>query len=317
MTLSKALQKDSRHLNNYLVEPQQPQDDEALQTTRHNTKKARTRAGARDSIRVGSLHNKNKKNQGGKEEGVDKVQTLLEEFALLENDDLEEPTETTASSGSSSSSNSQRRVQFTMAHFHEHAIIMGDNPSCMVGYPLTIDWDCLRTRTVAIPPLTANGDKKGGGDDDDNQASTKRSYSEMRLKAKEREVKLKQAGYTKQQLVQLCRPVNIDRARRSRTMETMALHSFTDAMSRVSKKLGRVLLESSEEQQKRASLKQWRKGSGPSVTTSKSSSNNNNNNTNRKSGALDCIVPRKIRKMNSLDATTATHATAATTGSST
>ena len=45
---------------------------------------------------------------------------------------------------------SKRRVAFSRIQIHEHNRIMGDNPSCSEGAPLTIGWEVVKESTYEL-----------------------------------------------------------------------------------------------------------------------------------------------------------------------
>jgi hypothetical protein len=135
-----------------------------------------------------------------------------------------------------------KRVTFGQTPIHEHPCVPGDNPSCSGGVPLTIDWKPIRVTVKELAEGQTYKDKKG--------------YHEMRLSPEKRNSMMRLAGYSRQELIVLCKPVNIARARRSKTLETMSLQSLQEMLEWASKGLRKCYMCKGE-REKRRTCKQW------------------------------------------------------------
>ena len=200
-----------------------------------------------------------------------------------------------------------KEVQFGKAHFYQHSIIMGDNPACSQGFPLTIDWEC--TDVVVVDAVPSNNDsmmtpkqpphhinpanqvsfvtpqetsqqsshsqsrvtcssshkKSNAAYDSEGTDVMDNSMSRFRLSAQERERILRSVGYQRQELIRLCKPVNIARAQRRKTVETLHLQAFQNVLQRTRKFVVSKLFLSPQKRQERQRLIQW------SSTTKKTS----------------------------------------------
>ena len=202
-----------------------------------------------------------------------------------------------------------KEVQFGKAHFYQHSIIMGDNPACSQGFPLTIDWEC--TDVVVVDAVPSNNDsmmtpkqqpphhdipanqvsfvtrqetsrqsshsqsrvarissnkKSNAAYDSEGTDVMDNSMSRLRLSAQERERILRSMGYQRQELIRLCKPVNIARAQRRKTVETLHLEAFQNVLQRTRKFVVSKLFLSPQKRQERQLLREWRR---PTSTTTK------------------------------------------------
>mmetsp|Transcript_26373 Transcript_26373/g.55127 ORF Transcript_26373/g.55127 Transcript_26373/m.55127 type:complete len:303 (-) Transcript_26373:105-1013(-) len=259
--------------------------------TANTSRSARARM-ARDSIRVVS-HPRSKVPQEDDHQSSSaaaaKVQSLLADFDDIVQEEKTSQGPEATSPHEPSTSSQKKSVSFSTAHYHVHATAMGDNPACLEGYPLTIDWKRLSTTLV---DLTLHPHDHPSAP----EQVPKRSYTDLRLSARERERVLRAAGYTKAQLVQLGRPVNIDRARRSRTMETMSLHPLQDALKRASKSLSKSLCTNKTELQRRAYYKEWRSGQGPVVEREFWTGEKSSSTTSLRSSTAAPTKTKKVQK---------------------
>ena len=202
------------------------------------------------------------------------------------------------------SKKTNKQVQFGKAHFYHHSIIAGDNPACAQGIPLTIDWKCIDVVVVNAVPSNKDSQMTPKPPHHSNQAnqvtpqetsqqsshsqsrvtgssSNKKnnaaydsvgpdvmdnSLSRLRLSSHERERILRSMGYQRQELIRLCKPVNIARAQRRKTVETLQLEPFQIVLQRTRKCVVSKLFMSSQKRQERQRLKQWRQ---PTSTTEK------------------------------------------------
>ena len=142
----------------------------------------------------------------------------------------------------------ERRVRFGQAIVNDHYGIMGDNPACSEGFPLAIDWQRAEQHIVDLSPtqgttshlasLLATREKQFSLDRCD--PSRPRTADELKLSSMERESRLRQMGYSRRELVRLCKPVNLVRAQRRRTAETLSLQSFQTVLQTIGQGLKRV-----------------------------------------------------------------------------
>ena len=183
---------------------------------------------------------------------------------VLENSTVEEEEE----KDSTATETRRRSVRFSFAEIHEHKIIAGDNPACSCGIPLTIDWERVHVTVVdAIAFQEAKHVSLQSVTNNHKQASSLSSSQHVPspppvryLSALVREKRLQEVGYSRQELVRLCKPVNIARAQRLRTEETLALAPAQEAVERLTKCFRNSLscLLSKQQRQERKRFQQWK-----------------------------------------------------------
>ena len=103
-----------------------------------------------------------------------------------------------------------RSVSFQTVHIYEHPMILGDNPGGAFGPPLTIDWEAQASYEFPLDEYEA---KKPPG----------RGKIEYALPASIRVEILRRYGYSRNEIVQLTKPVNQARARRRATAQSLRL----------------------------------------------------------------------------------------------
>ena len=117
-----------------------------------------------------------------------------------------------------------KMVRFDKALFHHHPPILGDNPACHEGIPLSIDWKAIETTTRDLRPET------------DTETNNPRSLTELYLTPHQRmHMSRHLLGYSLREIHQACKPVNIARKQRRRTLELLRfhkLHEFVEHLQR-------------------------------------------------------------------------------------
>mmetsp|Transcript_54424 Transcript_54424/g.80789 ORF Transcript_54424/g.80789 Transcript_54424/m.80789 type:complete len:163 (-) Transcript_54424:651-1139(-) len=87
-------------------------------------------------------------------------------------------------------------VSFSNIEIREFTLIIGDNPSCRTGLPLSLGWEHTKTRVVPV---------------DDYDRKPRRSAEELLLNRKQSWMKLKSAGVPDRDMFRMHRDVEIRR----------------------------------------------------------------------------------------------------------
>ncbi|KAL7560794.1 hypothetical protein ACA910_018392 [Epithemia clementina (nom. ined.)] len=156
---------------------------------------------------------------------------------------------TTTATTSTTTTTPQKCVSFDRAEIHYHPTLFGDNPACSTGYPLTIDWkEVGEPEVVDLTTITL---------EEDVVAIDK--PLPVPLPAWVREQRLRQAGYSKGQMVRLNKAVNVARAQRQRTLDTLHLAPLHQAWQCAKKRVGLCLTFTLAPQKRheRRRLKLW------------------------------------------------------------
>lgn len=136
------------------------------------------------------------------------------------------------------------RVAFSTVQIREHACILGDNPGGTVGPPLTIDWVAMSDVAVDLEQY-------------ETTRPPRRDHLEMQMPASYRKDLLKRAGYTRGEIVELTKPVNIARAQRVRTREAIKLDGVNEIVEKLSRKTMNVLTLGMKKRKERQLLKPY------------------------------------------------------------
>lgn len=124
--------------------------------------------------------------------------------------------------------NNIRKVSFDVIQIHEHPMILSDNCGGISGPPVSLDWevqDCYEL------PL----------DKYEESRPERRNKNELALPDMMRVDILRKSGYSRLEITQLTRPVNVDRQRRMATIKGMKLAGIEELAERVSHKTLNIL----------------------------------------------------------------------------
>jgi hypothetical protein len=135
-------------------------------------------------------------------------------------------------------------VGFTTVQIREHGCILGDNPGGTVGPPITIDWSYLSEFTADLEEY-------------EETRPPRRDPLEMQMPASYRRDLLRRAGYTRGEIADLTRPVNVARAQRARSREAMKLDGVNELAERVSRSTLNVLTLGMRKRKERKFLKPY------------------------------------------------------------
>ena len=116
-----------------------------------------------------------------------------------------------------------RNVSFDAVQIHEHLVLLGDNPGGNSGPPLSLDW---KAQACYELPL----------DKYEEHRPERRSKHELALPDMTRIDILRNLGYSRVEIVQLTKPVNIARTRRRSTIKGMKRAGIEEFAERVSHK---------------------------------------------------------------------------------
>ena len=96
------------------------------------------------------------------------------------------------------------RVRFEQIEIRNYDMILGDNPSCTYGPPVTLDWDYRKNEPM---PLDEYEQKRG----------ERRKMYQMQIPAVHRRRILEQSGYTPDEMEYTCKEMNTIKSQRERT----------------------------------------------------------------------------------------------------
>lgn len=136
------------------------------------------------------------------------------------------------------------RVTFTTVQIREHGCILGDNPGGTAGPPLTIEWACMSDFTADLEEY-------------EESRPPRRDHLEMQMPASYRRDLLQRAGYTRGEITELTKPVNVARSQRARTREAMKLDGVNELVEKLSRGTLNVLTLGMRKRKERAFLKPY------------------------------------------------------------
>lgn len=140
----------------------------------------------------------------------------------------------------------QMSVHFEQITIREYPIMLGDNPGGTTGPPLTIDWQHDPSTEVTV-----------GVDEYEETRPARRLYLEMAIPASERTFILKKVGYSRSEIVDGTRPVNIARSQRVRTREALGLQAVTEVWEKISRKALNVMTLGAKKRSERKFLEPY------------------------------------------------------------
>jgi hypothetical protein len=140
--------------------------------------------------------------------------------------------------------NERRKVVFAKVEIREHAIIIGDNPGCCNGPPLSIDWPCEKNCMFDFEAYEANRPER-------RVRASMQMSKEIRIKL------LKAIGYSYQDIVRLTKPVNIARAQRRHTIGTLQTQGLHESAENITRGLKNALTLGRRKRQERKFLEPY------------------------------------------------------------
>lgn len=111
-------------------------------------------------------------------------------------------------------------VRFDALTIHEFPMILGDNPACLAGPPLSISWEPQGTTSLTV-------------DEFESTRPPRRLQAQMIVPAAMRLEILRRTGYARNEIIALTKPVNIDRSRRRSSKEMQNLDKVNELTERV------------------------------------------------------------------------------------
>ena len=134
-------------------------------------------------------------------------------------------------------------VQFSTVTVRDFPRAMGDNPASSCGPSISIGW---RHESECTVPLEEYEENRG----------PRRCGREMIIPVPIREALLREAGYSRAEIMKGVRDINIIRGQRRRTYETLHLQSFQLLTERISRKAWNVLTLGKNKRKERAKIQE-------------------------------------------------------------
>jgi hypothetical protein len=114
-------------------------------------------------------------------------------------------------------------VRFGNVSIRQYSVIVGDNPGGHAGPPLSIGWEHDDEVTLDVLEY-------------EQQRPPRRKGREMLVPVDVRVERLRDAGYSRSDIVALTKPVNLARTQRRRTLETLHLQPLYQLHEKLSRK---------------------------------------------------------------------------------
>lgn len=142
--------------------------------------------------------------------------------------------------------NNKKRVQFSTITIHEHGRRIGDNPSVKRGVPLTLEWDNLNEFVMPIDTYESI------------RPSEKRlSKQELELNATDRHELMISVGYSRNEIRQAIKEMNIIKYKRLRTLETKSLHRLQALLQHLERAIVNATIRRTMKQKERNMIQYW------------------------------------------------------------
>ena len=166
------------------------------------------------------------------------------------------PTTLLSSPSSSTSLPPKSRVGFTHVTIRDYPRSIGDNPASTSGPSISIGWKHEAECTIPLDEFEEN-------------RAPRRLGREMIIPAQIREDLLRQEGYSRAEIMQCMKELNIIRGQRRRTYETLHLQSLQLLSERISRKAWNVLTLGEYKRKEQATYQELTRRSERAVTTTK------------------------------------------------
>jgi hypothetical protein len=114
-------------------------------------------------------------------------------------------------------------VRFGHVSIRQYPVIVGDNPAVSGGPPLSIGWEYDDEVTLDVVEY-------------EEQRPPRRKGREMLVPTDVRTDRLREAGYSRAEIVALTKPVNLARSQRRRTLDTLHLQPLYQLHEKLSRK---------------------------------------------------------------------------------
>lgn len=137
-------------------------------------------------------------------------------------------------------------VQFTTVQIREYPLIIGDNPSCELGVPITIDWKPLRQYTTSV------------NEHQQEEASPHHTNeNELRISPQVREGMIRHAGFHCEQIRRAVHRVNIKKMERRQTLDSLCTQSTEEMIELVWRGFWNATIYRRSKQKQRNMIQQW------------------------------------------------------------
>lgn len=124
---------------------------------------------------------------------------------------------------SSSALPASNGVRFGNVSIRQYPVIVGDNPGGNSGPPLSIGWEFFDEVTLDVIEY-------------EQERPPRRKGREMLVPVDVRVARLRNAGYSRAEIVALTKPVNVARSQRKRTLDTLHLQPLFQLNEKFSRK---------------------------------------------------------------------------------
>lgn len=138
-------------------------------------------------------------------------------------------------------------AKFTTVTIREYSITIGDNPASVTGPSLSLGWTYSSEQTFLLA-------------DFEDQRPPRRKGREMILPARLRLERLQDAGFSKSEITSGTKPVNIARAQRKHTLETMQLQKLQSIGESLFRKILNLFTLGVRKRKERKFLNQYKGG---------------------------------------------------------
>lgn len=164
--------------------------------------------------------------------------------------ELECRLERKSTSSSTCTNSSRKSVRFSNVQIREYPLTIGDNPSCELGVPISIDWWPVAEHTTSV---------------NDHQEAVvgrrphNKTEDELRLPAQFRDIMVREAGFSSEQMRRAVHRVNVQKMERRATVDGIPQQSVEEAIERALRGLWNATVNRGGKQKEREMIQQWLK----------------------------------------------------------
>ena len=115
-------------------------------------------------------------------------------------------------------------MTYTTIDFHEHPVIVGDNPAVSRGPPLTLDWEAQNSYQLNV-------------DEYEEARPERRRYVELLTSRSTRIELLRSSGYSRMEIRVLCKPVEETKKQRCATNQRIEADKRDELWEKISRKV--------------------------------------------------------------------------------
>lgn len=135
-----------------------------------------------------------------------------------------------------------RNVSFSEVEVRRYSLVVGDNPAVKLGVPISIGWDYVSAEIMSI-------------DEFEKIHSVGKGEEELSIPSDEREIMVRNAGFSTQQIRDSVRAVNAVKMEREQTLDTLNNASQEEFMEKLRKSVWNATLRRRVKKRERALLK--------------------------------------------------------------